>query len=438
MEDRRTPDLEERVAIVGGGPVGLALSLVLARYGVPALVLEAREAPTPRDESRAITWMPKGLELLDWLELGEDFHRVGVRRVAHEFWVDERRLLRMPFDEVRSPHPYTLQLPQHDSEVLLERAALDTGLVEIRRGHRVVRVDQEGEQASVDVEGPDGSYRLKASWAVGCDGAGSNVRRMLGIETRWRDYGTNSAVADFEMECEELPKEVSRIVLDPRRPYGFFYFAPGRWRFIYRINEGEDRHAMTTGDAATELLKAKLAGVQVHRFLWASAFRLGQGQSEAYRKGRWLLCGDAAHAMGPSAGAGMMVGVLGAWRLGWRLALAAKGDARAEELISGYEREQRVASEEVQSANARIFRNMALSNPAAAAARSVVLRGLSHLGPVVRRMTEKEALVTQKLYVPDGEVLHSESSFASSNGVRESATSGRGASRGRDSLGDAP
>jgi 2-polyprenyl-6-methoxyphenol hydroxylase-like FAD-dependent oxidoreductase len=386
----------EPVVIVGGGPVGLTLSLVLARYGVPALILEAREEPTPSDESRAITWMPKGLELLDWLELGESFDRLGVRRVAHEFWSGERRLLRMPFDKVRSTHRYTLQLPQHDSEVLLEEAALKTSMVEIRRGHRVVRVGQEDDRAHIGVEGPDGTYDLAAPYAVGCDGAGSGVRRMLGIETRWRDYGTDSAVADFEMDCD-LPKEDSRIALDPRRPYGYFYFAPGRWRFIYRINEGEDRRAMITEDAVTGLLKRKLPDARVRRFLWASAFRLGQGQSESYRKGRWLLCGDAAHAMGPSAGAGMMVGVLGTWRLGWRIARAAKGDPHSEELLAGYEREQRVASEEVQNANARIFRNMALSNPAAAMVRSVALRALSHLKPVVRRMTEKEALVTQKL-----------------------------------------
>lgn len=401
----------QRVAIVGGGPVGLVLSLVLARYQVPTLVVEAREAPTPHDESRAITWMPKGLELLDWLGLGEDFARLGVRRVAHEFWANRRRLLTMPFDEVRSPHRYTLQLPQHDSETLLEAAALETGMVEIRRGHRVTGIGQDGERASMSVEGPDGTYDLAAPWAVGCDGAGSGVRRMLDIQTRWRDYGTDSAVADFEMDCD-LPPDISRIELDPTRPYGFFCFAPGRWRFIYRLNEGEDRKAMTTSAAATGLLLSKLTGAQIHRFLWASAFRLGQGQSATYRRGRWLLCGDAAHAMGPSAGAGMMVGVLGAWRLGWRLALAAKGHPRVEDILDGYEREQRAASEEVQGANARIFRNMALTNPVAGAVRDVALRGLSRMKPVVRRMTEREALVSQKLSVGDTEALRERASSA--------------------------
>jgi 2-polyprenyl-6-methoxyphenol hydroxylase-like FAD-dependent oxidoreductase len=406
----------EPVAIVGGGPVGLTLSLVLARYGVPALVLEAREVPTPRDESRAITWMPKGLELLDRLEIGDDFARSGVRRVAHEFWAGGRRLLTMRFDEVRSPHRYTLQLPQRDSEALLEEAALETGLVEVRRGHRLVKLEgTDEERASMIVEGPDGYYRHEAPFAVGCDGAKSGVRCMLGISNRWRDYGTDSAVADFEMECD-LPMEVSRIVLDPKRPYGFFYFAPGRWRFIYRINEGEHRRDAVSESAANDLLLSKLPGARTSRFLWASAFRLGQGQSQTYRQGRWFLCGDAAHAMGPSAGAGMMVGVLGAWRLGWRLALANKGDPRAQALLDEYEREQRAASGEVQSANAAIFRNMALSNPVAAAARSVVLRGLSRIGPAVRRMTEKEALVTQELRslrddVPDQGAVPPEAGF---------------------------
>ena len=118
------------------------------------------------------------------------------------------------------------------------------------------------------------------------------------------------------------------------------------------------------------------------------------------------MAGDAAQAMGPSAGPGMMVGVLGAWRLGWRLALAVEGLADPEGLPEGYEREQRAASEEIQNANALIFRNMAVANRLVGTVRGMALRRISRVGPIVRRMTEKEALVTQELSAPGGAPLH--------------------------------
>jgi 2-polyprenyl-6-methoxyphenol hydroxylase-like FAD-dependent oxidoreductase len=240
------------------------------------------------------------------------------------------------------------------------------------------------------VEGPGGRYVQEASWAVGADGARSTVRRCLGLTQRWRDYGMDSAVADFEMTCE-LPPDRSRIVLDPRRPYGFFAFAPGRWRLVYRLNPGEDRHAMTTEAAATTLLRQKLPGADVHRFLWSSAFRLGQGQSSGYRGGRWLLVGDAAHAMGPSAGAGMMIGVLGAWRLGLRLAATISGGSDTP--LDRYEHEQRTAATRVQRDNARIFANMAVRSVPLAAVRSAALRTAGRLPAVTARMARSEALL---------------------------------------------
>lgn len=387
------------IVIVGGGPVGLVLSLVMARYEVPTLLLESRLQPTPRDESRAITWMPRGLELLDWLGLGALFAQLGVLRTAHEFWSGRQRLLTLPFDQVDSTHPYTLQLPQHDTEALLERAALATGCVEIRRGHSVVSVGQRDDAATMLVEGPEGSYEVSAPWAVGCDGARSTVRHSLGIESIHRDYGSYSVVADFEMDCD-LPTDVSRLVLDHQRPYGFFYFSPRRWRLVYRLNPGEDRNAMITEEAATAILVERLPSARVNRFLWASAFPLRQGQSATYRKGRWLLSGDAAHAMGPSAGAGMMVGVLGAWRLGWRLALAAKEHPDAEglldRLLDDYDREQHAAADDIQDANATIFRNVAMRNPVAAGLRTQALRLLGRTS-LPRKLVAREALTSQVL-----------------------------------------
>ncbi len=381
------------VAIVGGGPTGLALALTLARYGLRSTVFEKNAAPTPVDESRAITWMPRGLEFLDWAGITGQFERIGIRRLAHEFRSPGGPLMAVRYDRLHHAHPYTLMIPQHHSERLLQAAAVGTGLVEIRRGHRIVGAGQTSTAALLTVEGPDGRYVERSRWGVGADGAGSTVRHALGIRQHWRDYGMDSAVADFEMTCALAP-ERSRIVLDPRRPYGFFAFAPGRWRLVYRLNSGEDRQEMTTEAAATTLLAQKLPDAVVQRFLWSSAFRLGQGQSTTYRRGQWLLVGDAAHAMGPSAGAGMMIGVLGAWRLGRHLASAVSDGSAVH--LDRYERDQRAAAIRVQRDNARIFANLTLRSAPAAAVRSTALRVLGRLPGVTARMARSEAL----LHVP--------------------------------------
>ncbi|WP_161493851.1 FAD-dependent monooxygenase [Virgibacillus necropolis] len=191
-------------------------------------MLEAREEPTPEDESRAITWMPRGMELLDWLGIYSQFHKKGVFRGLHQFENQHGKLLEWSFDQLESPYQYSLQLPQHDTEVIFEDAARKTGMIEIRRGHKVIEATQTKDNVIVKVQNKKGLYEISAPWGVGCDGAKSIIKSRLAIEKTWRDYGINSAVADFEMDCH-LSIDISNIVLDPQRPYGFFYFVPGRW-----------------------------------------------------------------------------------------------------------------------------------------------------------------------------------------------------------------
>ncbi len=390
--------MQERkpIMIVGAGPVGLALSVALATSGIRSLIFEARRVPTDRDQSRAITWMPKGLMFLEELGLLDSFMAIGLRRTAHEFRSRDKMLFRLSFNDLKGPFQFSLQLPQHDTERLLEDAALTSGLVDIQRGKTVKNVRSEAGQAIAEVESDGATITQDSPWGIACDGAKSTVRDSLGVKQTWRDYGCDSAVADIEGDASR-DIMVSDIALDPARPFGWFYFAPGRWRFIYRLNVGEHREQMTSDLRVRALIDELSPEVRVNRVLWSSAFRLGQGQNEAYRSGRWLFAGDAAHAMGPSAGAGMMVGMLGVWRLAHRLRRALNEPATADNEFADYECEQREGSRKVQGSNGLIFRNMAISNAFAGAAK---------LGPSGHWRDSGNSRASYSLGIADGSKHH--------------------------------
>jgi 2-polyprenyl-6-methoxyphenol hydroxylase-like FAD-dependent oxidoreductase len=387
---------QSEVLIVGGGPVGLALSLALARCGVRSTVLEARREPTPARETRALTWMPRGAEFLDWLGIRSRFEAIATRRTRHEFWASGRCRLSLDIAGVDSAYPYTLDVSQHDSEVLLEQAVRETGMVDVRRGHKVCGVL--GTDGQVEVQGDGGLYRLAGSFGVACDGYHSALRQMLQIDEKTFDYGTDSAVADLVLRTP-YPAGTSRIVLDSARPYGFFPFGERSMRLVYRLNKGESRADMTREDSVRSLVMLLLPNHDVEQILWASAFRLAQKQRIRYRSGRWLLAGDAAHAMGPSAGAGLQVGAMGAFRLAWRLARAVDGDTTWSNLFDDYDREQHEASRQTQTENALIFRNMAVRNGAVGLLRAGFLSAVGSFPKITAKMAAASTLVSTSLPV---------------------------------------
>ena len=380
------------ILIAGGGPAGLMTALALARRGIRSTVLEARSAPTDIGESRAITWMPRAIEVAEASGFREDLERVALHRYVHSFTDKRGRLLAVVhFDHLDSPFPYTLQIPQGESERILERVALGTGLVDLRRGFSIEAIDSGSVGVSATGRHGGDTVTVHGDLGVAADGARSVVRAQLGIPTTKRDYGASSVVADF-IGTSGLPPTQSQIVLDTRRPRGLFPIGEGRWRLVYRVNGGEDRGRAASPDQASRILDS-FPGARAAEWTWTSAFRLAQQKASTYLQGAWVLVGDAAHPMGPSAGAGMMLGVLGAWRAAWAISRVQE-DAGS---LSAYVDEQRASAVRVQSSNATIFRHIALRNGVLGAVRAGAMPVAARLTSLEAAMARQESLVDEPL-----------------------------------------
>ncbi|GIE82025.1 hypothetical protein Aph02nite_79750 [Actinoplanes philippinensis] len=311
--------MNNHVVIAGAGPVGLWLAAELHLAGVRATVLEQR---TERDErSRALTVHPRTLEVLASRRIQRPFLDEGVPLPGGHFGVLDSRL---DFRRLNSAFPYTLALPQARTEELLEAHAADAG-ARILRGHRVTGFTEHAESVTVAVDGPDGRYELDAAYLAGCDGARSIVRTAAGIGYP----GTASTVLGW----------LGDVVLDRPPVPGFSYFGPQGTLMVVPMPGGVHRLVgITPGDITTDWpgdltlaeLRAKTIAMTGDDFgmrdpAWLSRYGDATRLAAAYRKGRVLLAGDAAHQHFPAGGVGMNVGIQDAANLGWKLAATLHG-----------------------------------------------------------------------------------------------------------------
>ncbi|MET9559799.1 FAD-dependent monooxygenase [Streptomyces tauricus] len=325
--------MEQQVVIAGGGPVGLWLAAELRLGGVSVTVVEERSDVDPR--SKALTVHPRTIEILASRGVHKPFLAEGLRIPSGHFAMLDERL---DFTELDTPFPYTLALPQARTEELLEEHALALGAT-IVRGHRVSGFTEDAGSVTVQVQGPNGSYELRAAYLVGCDGTRSTVRAAAGIDFP----GTPSTVLGW----------LGDVVLDrPPRP-GFGLFGPRGGLLVAPLPGGRHRLVGISPDSRTtqappdltlEELRTKVVTMTGEDYgmrdpVWLSRFGNATRLAATYRRGRILLAGDAAHQHFPTGGVGMNVGIQDAHNLGWKLA-ATLGGRAPDGLLDSYHSER--------------------------------------------------------------------------------------------------
>jgi 3-(3-hydroxy-phenyl)propionate hydroxylase len=327
---------EHAVVIAGGGPTGLMLAGELALAGVDVAIVE-RRAGQDLPGSRAGGLHARTIEVLDQRGIADRFLSEG--QVAQVAGFASARL---DISDFPTRHNYGLGLWQKHIERILAGWVGELA-VPIYRGREVTGFAQD--DTGVDVELADGES-LRAEYLVGCDGGRSVVRKAAGIEFPGWDPTTSALLAEVEMT--EEPELGIR-----RTPSGMHAIG----KVEYEIKDGEvvykpggtvgvmltESHVGTSEPTLRDLREGLIAvygtDYGIHSPTWITRFTDMTRQAAAYRKGRVLLAGDAAHVHSPVGGQGLQTGVQDAVNLGWKLAQVVKQTA-PEGLLDTYHAER--------------------------------------------------------------------------------------------------
>jgi 2-polyprenyl-6-methoxyphenol hydroxylase-like FAD-dependent oxidoreductase len=327
---------EHAVVIAGGGPTGLMLAAELALAGVDVDVVERRPSQD-LPGSRAGGLHARTIEVLDQRGIADRFLSEGqVAQVAGFAGT------LLEISDFPTRHPYGLGLWQKHIERILAGWVAELK-VPVHYGTEVTGFAQD--DTGVDVALSDGQV-VRARYLVGCDGGRSLVRKGAGIDFPGWDPSTSALLAEVEMT--EEPETGIRRTPSGTHAIGKVEYEIKDGQVIYEkggtvgVMLTESQVGMsepTLRDLSEGLIAVYGTDYGIHSPTWITRFTDMTRQAAAYRAGRVLLAGDAAHVHSPVGGQGLNTGVQDAVNLAWKLAQVVKRIS-PESLLDTYHAER--------------------------------------------------------------------------------------------------
>src|SRR6266850_2844360 len=347
----RTP-----IMIIGGGPVGLALALDLAWRNCRSTLVEKDPGTATQLLAKANGLDERTLEHLRRWNLADRIAEVGfpmdhpgdtVYATSLNGFYLGRSV--MPSGRDRPTPPFTPQkrqrCPQYEFDPLLAKSVQERGMTNILYGSvfESLEQDESGVTATLSSVETGKVFTVQADYLIACDGAGSKVRQQLGIQFvgRMLDFSLSAMIRIPHLEIDHPLKGGERYILVGHSgAWAVFTSVDGRQIWRITVVGSQDRLDASTYDIAADIRKALGSDSIPFEILRLIPWRRSQCNAAAYRSGRVLLAGDAAHTMSPTGGHGMNTGIGDACDLGWMLDALVKGWG-GEGLLDAYDKERR-------------------------------------------------------------------------------------------------
>lgn len=297
--------VETHILIVGAGASGLALAAELRRLKIPSLIVDKGERI--QGTSRAAVVHARTLEVLRPLGVAKDLIAEGEKVPVFCVRDRDRTLVKIDFRGIASDFNFTLMCPQDRTERLLTQRLEALGGTVTRSASMQTIVDL-GSKVIVHGTISGEEACIHAEWVVGCDGMHSVVREQSAIPFSGSEYEESFVLADVRMEWPLSRNEVNLFF----SPEGLVVVAPlpdNRFRIVATKDSAPETPNSVFMQELLDARGPELKKAKIREMVWSSRFRVHHRLAETPRKGRILLCGDAAHVHSPAGGQGMNTGI---------------------------------------------------------------------------------------------------------------------------------